>query len=77
METQKTYLGINFSSEEADINNIRMSDLFAIAFNKLNIGSDMPSCKAISILLMQHEVKRVEIIKNRQNKYVFDARFYY
>ena len=78
METFKYHYGIEFSSEEIDLNNIRPMDLFAIAYNKLNSnGAEIPDNKAISMLIMQNGIKRVEIIRNRQNKYIFDCRFYY
>jgi hypothetical protein len=78
MKTQKYVYGIEFSSDETNINDIRLSDLLAIAFNKAHPkGANMPSNKEISLLLMQGGVKHVEIIRDRQNKYIFDARFYY
>jgi hypothetical protein len=78
MKTKRYCYGIEFTSEETDIHNIRLSDLLTIAFNKIYPeGADIPSSKDISILLMTKEIKRVEIIRNRQNKYIFDARFYY
>ena len=78
MQTEKYHYGITFTSEEIDLNNIRCMDLFAIAFNKLSPdGAEIPDNKTISFMLMNKEVKRVEIIRNRQNKYLFDCRFYY
>jgi hypothetical protein len=78
METFKHHYGIDFSSEEIDLNKIRPLDLFTIVFNKLNpLGGDIPDNKTISLLIMQKGIKRVEIIRNRENKYILDARFYY
>jgi len=77
-ETQKYHYGITFTSEEIDLNNVRCMDLFAIVYNKITpLGGEIPDNKAISLLIMNKGIKRVEIIRNRQNKYLFDARFYY
>ena len=65
METKRYCYGIEFTSGETDIHNIRLSDLLTIAFNHLfPEEADIPSSKDISILLMTKEIKRVEIIKN-------------
>ncbi len=78
MKTEKYFYGITFTSSEIDLNKIRCMDLFAIVYNKINpLGGEIPGNKEISFLIMNRGVKIVEIIRNRENKYLFDAIFYY
>ena len=77
METKKYYYGLIFSSEEINLNKIRCMDLFAIVSTKLFPDQDILSNKELSIIIQSKEIKRIEIIRNKQNKYILDCRFYY
>ena len=77
MKYNKTYLSTNFCSDTVNLSDKRIGDLFYIAFSGLHYSGDMPSNKGISLLLMQHGVKAVEIIIDPCFKWQFKAEFLY
>jgi hypothetical protein len=77
MKYNRVFYGIKFVSDTVTLSDKRMSDLFAIAYNSLHYSGDMPGNKQISILLMQHGVKAVEIIVDPYCKWQFKAEFLY
>lgn len=77
MKYNRTYMGINFCSDSVNLSEQRISDLFYIAFSGLHYSGDMPNNKSISMLLMQHGVKAVEIIVDPSFRYQFKAEFLY
>jgi len=77
MKYNRIYLSTHFCSDTVNLSDKRIGDLFSIAFSGLNYSSEMPSNKEISLLLMQHGIKAVEIIVDPCFRWQFKAEFLY
>ena len=77
MRYNRACLGIQFVSDTVNLSDKRIGDLFYMAFSGLHYSGDVPSNREIALLLMQHEVKAVEIIVDPVFRYQFKAEFLY
>ena len=77
MKYNRTYLGMHFCSDTVNLSDKRISDLFYMAFSGLSYSGGVPGNKQISLLLIQHGIKAVEIIVDPCCKYQLKAEFLY
>ena len=63
----KEKLGIFFYSDSINLDNIRVSDLFYIAYSEIYPDNEIPDNKTISKILKINNTTRIEIIYNSIN----------
>lgn len=73
----RCYLGVEFNSNEIDLMQLRISDLFYIAFISIaSNGEGVPTNKEIANLLYKHGLKNVTIKREQNNHYQLYAYLY-
>ncbi len=65
--------GITFKSNQFELNVFRPMDLFAIAQNIFDMDGERLPNKLVATKLLKMEKTEVEIIKDPQNKFQFQA----